>query len=76
MQPDAILFDEPTSALDPAMTAEVLAVLADLASSGQTMIVVTHAMEFARRAAHTVHVFSAGRLLESGPPAQVLQSAE
>jgi ABC-type polar amino acid transport system ATPase subunit len=69
-----ILFDEPTSALDPRMTAEVLAVLADLASGGQTMIVVTHAMSFARRAATTVHVFQDGRVLESGPPAQIFDS--
>jgi ABC-type polar amino acid transport system ATPase subunit len=74
MQPRAILFDEPTSALDPRMTAEVLAVLADLAKSGQTMIVVTHAMNFARRAAHQVHVFEEGRILESGPPQQIFES--
>ncbi len=74
MQPRAILFDEPTSALDPRMTAEVLAVLADLATSGQTMIVVTHAMNFARRAAHQVHVFHNGQVLESGPPQQIFDS--
>ncbi len=74
MQPRAILFDEPTSALDPRMTAEVLAVLADLAKSGQTMIVVTHAMNFARRAAHTVHVFEEGRVLESGAPEQIFDN--
>ncbi len=71
MEPRVILFDEPTSALDPRMTAEVLAVLGDLAQAGQTMIVVTHAMSFARRAATTVHVFEQGRVLESGPPEQV-----
>ncbi len=71
MQPRAILFDEPTSALDPRMTAEVLAVLADLATTGQTMIVVTHAMSFARRAAHQVYVFLNGQVLESGPPQQI-----
>jgi ABC-type polar amino acid transport system ATPase subunit len=71
MQPQAILFDEPTSALDPRMTAEVLAVMTDLAGDGLTMIVVTHAMQFARRVAHTVHVFDEGRVIESGPPAQV-----
>jgi ABC-type polar amino acid transport system ATPase subunit len=75
MEPQAILFDEPTSALDPKMTAEVLAVLADLARDGQTMVVVTHAMEFARRAAHTVHVFAEGRVAASGPPEQVLEAA-
>ncbi len=74
MQPRAILFDEPTSALDPRMTAEVLAVLADLAKAGQTMVVVTHAMNFARSAAHTVHVFEHGRVLESGPPQQIFES--
>ena len=71
MQPKAILFDEPTSALDPRMTAEVLAVISDLAGDGLTMIVVTHAMQFARRVAHTVHVFDEGRVIESGPPAQI-----
>ncbi|HZZ72915.1 MAG TPA: amino acid ABC transporter ATP-binding protein [Pirellulales bacterium] len=73
MQPDAILFDEPTSSLDPRMTAEVLAVLADLAKSGQTMIVTTHAMNFARRAAHRVYVFQDGVILESGPPEQIFE---
>jgi ABC-type polar amino acid transport system ATPase subunit len=73
MQPEAILFDEPTSALDPRMTAEVLAVIADLARDGQTMLVVTHAMPFARQLAHTVHVFGGGRVIESGPPAQVFE---
>jgi len=71
MQPKAMLFDEPTSALDPRMTAEVLDVMTDLAAEGKTMIVVTHAMNFARRAAKTVHVFSEGRVAESGPPEQV-----
>ena len=75
MQPKAMLFDEPTSALDPRMTAEVLDVMADLAAEGQTMIVVTHAMNFARRAAKTVHVFSEGRVAESGPPEQIFASA-
>jgi ABC-type polar amino acid transport system ATPase subunit len=74
MQPRAVLFDEPTSALDPRMTAEVLAVMADLAASGQTMIVVTHAMNFARRAAKTVHVFHEGTVAESGPPEQIFDS--
>jgi ABC-type polar amino acid transport system ATPase subunit len=73
MQPEAILFDEPTSALDPRMTAEVLAVIADLARDGQTMLVVTHAMPFARQLAHTVHVFGGGRVIESGPPAQIFE---
>jgi ABC-type polar amino acid transport system ATPase subunit len=76
MEPRAMLFDEPTSALDPRMTAEVLAVLADLAASGQTMVVVTHAMNFARRAAHQVHVFQDGLVLESGPPEQIFETPQ
>ncbi|MBX7103421.1 MAG: amino acid ABC transporter ATP-binding protein [Gemmataceae bacterium] len=71
VRPRAILFDEPTSALDPRMAAEVLAVISDLARDGQTMVVVTHAMAFARQAATTVHVMSAGRVAESGPPADL-----
>ncbi|HEY7154464.1 MAG TPA: ATP-binding cassette domain-containing protein, partial [Gemmataceae bacterium] len=71
VKPEAILFDEPTSALDPRMAGEVLRVIADLAGSGQTMIVVTHAMSFARRVAHTVHVMHDGRIAESGPPEQI-----
>ncbi len=74
MEPRAILFDEPTSALDPKMTAEVLAVMTDLARDGQTMIVVTHAMGFARQVAHRVHVFGGGRVVESGPPAQIFEA--
>ena len=71
MEPEVMLFDEPTSALDPRMTAEVLSVMTDLAREGQTMVVVTHAMPFARKVAHVVHVFGEGRVVESGPPAQI-----
>ena len=71
MEPQVMLFDEPTSALDPRMTGEVLAVMTDLAGDGLTMVVVTHAMQFARRVSHTVHVFGDGRVIESGPPAQI-----
>ena len=74
MKPEAILFDEPTSALDPRMAAEVISVISDLASSGQTMIVVTHGMGFARTVAHTVHVMHAGRVAESGPPDQIFDA--
>jgi ABC-type polar amino acid transport system ATPase subunit len=75
VKPEAILFDEPTSALDPRMAGEVLGVMADLAKSGQTMIVVTHAMSFARRVAHTVHVMHEGAVAESGPPGQIFGDA-
>jgi polar amino acid transport system ATP-binding protein len=73
VKPEAILFDEPTSALDPRMAGEVLAVMADLARNGQTMMVVTHAMGFARQVATTVHVMHAGRVAESGPPGQIFE---
>lgn len=71
MEPEAILFDEPTSALDPVMAAEVLALIADLAKDGQTMIVVTHSMHFARTVANRVHVFAEGFDVESGPSPDV-----
>jgi polar amino acid transport system ATP-binding protein len=73
MEPQAILFDEPTSALDPRMTAEVLAVMGDLAGDGLTMVVVTHAMQFARKVSQTVHVFGEGRIVESGPPGRIFE---
>lgn len=76
MKPDVILFDEPTSALDPQMTAEVTSVMQDLAESGQTMLVVTHAIEFARRVAHSVHVMQQGVIVESGLADQVLKSPQ
>jgi ABC-type polar amino acid transport system ATPase subunit len=76
MHPEAILFDEPTSALDPRMAAEVIEVIADLAQRGQTMIVVTHAMHFARDVSTTIHVMHAGRIAESGPPAAIFNDAQ
>ncbi len=76
MKPEVMLFDEPTSALDPRMTAEVISVIADLARAGQTMIVVTHAMGFARNVAHQVHIMHEGRIAESGPPAQVFEAPQ
>ena len=68
MQPRIMLFDEPTSALDPEMIKEVLDVMADLAKSGMTMIVVTHEMGFARTVADTMVFMDAGRIVESAPP--------
>jgi len=76
MKPEVILFDEPTSALDPRMTNEVTGVMSDLARSGQTMIVVTHAMSFARNVAHQVHILHAGTIAESGPPEQIFESPQ
>ena len=76
MSPEAILFDEPTSALDPRTTAEVISVMTDLAAAGQRMIVVTHAMSFARTVAHQVHILHAGTIAESGPPQQIFDDPQ
>jgi ABC-type polar amino acid transport system ATPase subunit len=72
MEPALLLLDEPTSALDPRLVGEVLEVVTDLAAGGQTMLVVTHEMSFARRVAHRVVVLAEGRIAESGPPEDVL----
>ncbi|MBI5866843.1 MAG: amino acid ABC transporter ATP-binding protein [candidate division Zixibacteria bacterium] len=74
MDPQVMLFDEPTSALDPEMIGEVLAVMRDLAQSGMTMIVVSHEIGFAREVAHRVIFLDEGKILESGPPNQVLSA--
>ena len=71
MEPEAMLFDEPTSALDPELVGEVLAVMKALAREGMTMMIVTHEMGFAREVADRVVVMDAGRLIESGPPADI-----
>jgi len=68
MEPQIMLFDEPTSALDPEMINEVLDVMAELASSGMTMIVVTHEMGFARRVADMMVFMDHGEIVESAPP--------
>ena len=64
LDPQAILFDEPTSALDPEMIHEVLQVMTELASSGMTMVVVTHEMGFARSVADRVVFMDAGEIVE------------
>jgi glutamate transport system ATP-binding protein len=68
MNPKIVLFDEPTSALDPEMVHEVLDVMTALAADGTTMVVVTHEMGFARRAADRVVFMSDGRIAEQGTP--------
>jgi glutamate transport system ATP-binding protein len=68
MDPKLMLFDEPTSALDPEMINEVLDVMISLAADGMTMVVVTHEMGFARRAANRVVFMSDGRILEDSAP--------
>ena len=68
MDPKVMLFDEPTSALDPEMINEVLDVMTSLARDGMTMVVVTHEMGFARRAANRVVFMDGGRIVESADP--------
>lgn len=68
MKPAVILFDEPTSALDPEMVNEVLDVMTELAAEGMTMIIVTHEMGFARRAADRVVFMADGAVIEQAPP--------
>ncbi|MGB2923018.1 MAG: amino acid ABC transporter ATP-binding protein [Mycobacterium sp.] len=70
MDPKVMLFDEPTSALDPEMINEVLSVMVALATEGMTMLVVTHEMGFARRAANRVVFMSDGAILEDAEPVQ------
>ena len=72
MEPKVLMFDEPTSALDPELIGEVLRVMEDLAHEGTTMIVVTHEMHFAREAADRVVFMEDGKIVEQGPPEQVL----
>ncbi len=68
MEPKVMLFDEPTSALDPEMITEVLDVMISLADAGMTMVVVTHEMGFARRAADRVVFMSDGEIVEQAAP--------
>ncbi len=68
MQPKIMMFDEPTSALDPEMVQEVLDVMIDLANSGMTMLVITHEMGFARRAADRVVFMADGEIVEDSTP--------
>ncbi|GAB7526425.1 amino acid ABC transporter ATP-binding protein [Paraburkholderia sp. 2C] len=72
MAPEVILFDEPTSALDPELVGEVLAVMRGLAAGQTTMIVVTHEIGFAREVADRVVFMDGGKIVEAGPPEQVI----
>ena len=70
--PELLLLDEITSALDPELVGEVLSVIRELAGQGMTMVLATHEMGFARDVANRVCFMHAGRVLEQGPPEQVL----
>ena len=76
MDPTVMLFDEPTSALDPEMINEVLDVMTTLARDGMTMVVVTHEMGFARRAADRVVFMDDGRIVEQATPEQFFTNAQ
>lgn len=74
MEPRGLLCDEITSALDPELKHEVLEVLADLKGDGLTLMVVTHEIGFARRVADRVFFLANGRIVEEGPPSQVIDN--
>ncbi|GAB2519834.1 amino acid ABC transporter ATP-binding protein [Microbacterium petrolearium] len=76
MQPKVMLFDEPTSALDPEMINEVLDVMVSLAKEGMTMIVVTHEMGFARKAADRVVFMADGEIVEQATPDEFFTNAQ
>ncbi|TFB93671.1 amino acid ABC transporter ATP-binding protein [Cryobacterium sp. HLT2-28] len=76
MDPQLLLFDEPTSALDPELVGDVLDVMRTLAADGMTMVVVTHEIGFARGAADVVVFMDGGVVVESGPPAEVLDNPQ
>lgn len=71
MKPEVMFFDEATSALDPELVKGVLALMADLASNGMTMVVVTHEMGFCRNVSDTVTFMDGGVVVESGTPEQL-----
>ncbi len=74
MRPKVMLFDEPTSALDPEMVGEVLDVMRNLASTGMTMVVVTHEMGFAREVGSRLLFVDEGRIVEQGDPREVFEN--
>jgi polar amino acid transport system ATP-binding protein len=74
MEPKVMLFDEATSALDPELVGEVLGVMADLARSGMTMLVVTHEMRFAREVAHRIVFMDQGVIVEEGSSQQIFDA--
>jgi ABC-type polar amino acid transport system ATPase subunit len=73
LEPSVLLFDEPTSSLDPESTGEVLKVMRELAEDGMTMLLVTHELPFAQEVSDWVVFIDRGRVVEQGPPAEVLQ---
>jgi polar amino acid transport system ATP-binding protein len=76
MQPKLMLFDEPTSALDPELVGDVLAVMRDLATSGMTMMVVTHEMGFAREVGDKLVFMDQGVVVEAGAPKDIIANPQ
>lgn len=76
MKPKLILFDEPTSALDPELTEEVIKVMIKLAQNGMTMLVVSHEMRFVNIAADEILFLDQGKIIESGPPKELIVNAK
>lgn len=76
MEPEVILFDEPTSSLDPELVSEVLKVIADLATTGTTMLIVTHEIRFAEQISDRIVFMDSGRIVEEGTPEEVIRSSK
>ncbi len=74
MHPKVMLFDEPTSSLDPEMVHEVLQVMLDLSQQGMTMIIVTHEIQFANKAANRILFMEDGTIIEQGTPAELVNN--
>jgi ABC-type polar amino acid transport system ATPase subunit len=76
MNPKVMIFDEPTSALDPELVGEVLAVIASLAHTGMTMLIITHEMSFARDVSNRVIFMDEGYIVEQGEPEKLFSNPE
>ncbi|KIR02685.1 glutamine transport protein glnQ [Lachnospiraceae bacterium TWA4] len=76
MEPEVMLFDEPTSALDPEMVGEVLTVIRDVASTGMTMMIVTHEMGFAREISDRILFMNDGIIAEAGTPEKIFEAPD
>ena len=76
VEPELLLFDEPTSALDPEWVGEVLTLMKELASKQQTMLVVTHEMQFAKEVADRVIFMAEGNIVEQGSPQEIFHNPQ
>ncbi|SHM28337.1 amino acid ABC transporter ATP-binding protein [Roseibium suaedae] len=76
LEAELMLFDEPTSALDPEWVGEVLELMRRVAAQHQTMLIVTHEMQFAREIADKVIFMEGGRIVEQGPPSQIFDAPQ